>query len=1125
MKFFPVMRNTLFALMATKGVVRSGRVITTRTAALLLLLLASITQPALAQSQTVVVDCLPPWEANDRFRQSTLIKHPSLSLNGFDCGNNCDIGYGLKQVLEKVYGANQETEVKTVFKEIVKLAKEDFQDITSFGNIRDNTARLQARGFVALAAYVLENNDYDPTDPTIFNDPGLPSAAQAVDSFRTALVERKWKLKVSQEDDGIKWTTPVTSVARAIDFYFALENAYKHYNIAEYDSTTSTSILSTLEKFALMNHYSDLIQDLEGLADTGVPRWISEFGSSRYNVESGNAPLKMQVAIGYAALIWQRHNTNNPDNINGKMNDYVSRSFKAAGYTSSFDRHHYWEYQSGGHEYFWAEGAYYFHLTLSQIIPFWHTARINGLLSDTSLHPYHFFDPFTRTWFLNPLHWLADISTPDGKTPPLDDGHKINMYNASLLRWTEDYGDDDIGRKFAWISKTASRSWLYPVEIAIPRRAKPPSSPLAEVIGNTFEDRKDLLGRQEVVVRRTVDDRQHYILLNGETRNAISRGEGHEQGDQMQLLYYVDDISYLVDSGYDRPVPPDGTLIPPSYDNWRHSTWNPYTNHNVMTMKPDASGWHNNNGGVRSPFLNIERQYYVQADHQNVNEIYHENHGNIDLLSSSIGLLAISSSTSLDPNKKTFADYYRNVLFIRDSSNSYLIDINAISGDAYDHQNWYKMYYHVNSNSTSKINLHPNTFQFAALHWDNIYVSEQRLLPDSTNNSLYIQPFTIERPLYFSEESDKIRETRIPNVARGVGIDIKKMLLRGNSAINGNSKENFTTIALIRALPNGEANPDLAKGNRSLPSDGDRTWQYITWKHDSTTVDVVASRSAKYYVNTSSTSSSRGPLHFSIAEADSFYVELPYDLNYGFVRLTKQNEIWNVDPSFQLNLKKSVPIVTIYGPSCIREGATGHYTSSRVTGGKPPYLYSWKFYRTCPRAPECNAWNGIGTTEAVDFGGHNGEDFKIRLQVTDSSSPARSSFSSELDVQILSPTEGGCPSDPDGKKSSDTEETLVSDTDLLEADENIPEAYALRQNFPNPFNPSTEIQFDLPEDAMVLLVVYDVLGREVARLVQEELRAGTHRAHFDAGNLPSGVYFYRIQAGDFHRTHRMTLLK
>ena len=291
---------------------------------------------------------------------------------------------------------------------------------------------------------------------------------------------------------------------------------------------------------------------------------------------------------------------------------------------------------------------------------------------------------------------------------------------------------------------------------------------------------------------------------------------------------------------------------------------------------------------------------------------------------------------------------------------------------------------------------------------------------------------------------------------------------------------------------------------------------------DTTTVDVVAARSAKAYADASIGNSN---LHFPVPEADSFYVEQPYYLNYGFVRLTKQNEIWNVDPSFQLNLKKSVPIVTIYGPSCIREGATGHYTSSRVTGGNPPYSYSWKFYRTCPRAPECNARNGIGTTEAVDFGGHNGEDFKIRLQVTDSSSPARSSFSSELDVQILSPTEGGCPSDPDGKKSSDTEETLVSDADLLEADQDIPEAYALRQNFPNPFNPSTEILFDLPEDTMVSLVVYDVLGREVARLVQKELSAGTHRTRFDAQGLPSGIYFYRIQVGDFAQTRRMTLLK
>lgn len=100
-----------------------------------------------------------------------------------------------------------------------------------------------------------------------------------------------------------------------------------------------------------------------------------------------------------------------------------------------------------------------------------------------------------------------------------------------------------------------------------------------------------------------------------------------------------------------------------------------------------------------------------------------------------------------------------------------------------------------------------------------------------------------------------------------------------------------------------------------------------------------------------------------------------------------------------------------------------------------------------------------------------------------------------------------------------------SETDLTGMNENIPESYALRPNFPNPFNPSTDILFDLPETAMVSLVVYDVLGREVVRLVEGELPAGWHRARFDAGSLPSGVYLYRIQAGDFMDTGRMTLLK
>ena len=92
-------------------------------------------------------------------------------------------------------------------------------------------------------------------------------------------------------------------------------------------------------------------------------------------------------------------------------------------------------------------------------------------------------------------------------------------------------------------------------------------------------------------------------------------------------------------------------------------------------------------------------------------------------------------------------------------------------------------------------------------------------------------------------------------------------------------------------------------------------------------------------------------------------------------------------------------------------------------------------------------------------------------------------------------------------------------------DETAPETFALGANWPNPFNPSTEIAFALPEATDVRLVVYDLLGREVARLVDGPLGAGRHAARFDAAQLASGVYLYRIEAGAFTATRRMTLVK
>jgi photosystem II stability/assembly factor-like uncharacterized protein len=88
-----------------------------------------------------------------------------------------------------------------------------------------------------------------------------------------------------------------------------------------------------------------------------------------------------------------------------------------------------------------------------------------------------------------------------------------------------------------------------------------------------------------------------------------------------------------------------------------------------------------------------------------------------------------------------------------------------------------------------------------------------------------------------------------------------------------------------------------------------------------------------------------------------------------------------------------------------------------------------------------------------------------------------------------------------------------------------PQFFALNQNYPNPFNPSTIISYRLPSNAFVTLKVYDVLGREIITLVNEDQTAGEHRVTLNANNLPSGVYFYRITAGNFVETKKMTLLR
>ena len=102
------------------------------------------------------------------------------------------------------------------------------------------------------------------------------------------------------------------------------------------------------------------------------------------------------------------------------------------------------------------------------------------------------------------------------------------------------------------------------------------------------------------------------------------------------------------------------------------------------------------------------------------------------------------------------------------------------------------------------------------------------------------------------------------------------------------------------------------------------------------------------------------------------------------------------------------------------------------------------------------------------------------------------------------------------------QQTTITD---VEEEETIPTVFKLEQNYPNPFNPSTKITYSIPARSNVSLKVFDLLGSEVAELVKGEIEAGTYDISFNASNLPSGIYFYQLIAGEFLQTKKMILIK
>jgi len=113
----------------------------------------------------------------------------------------------------------------------------------------------------------------------------------------------------------------------------------------------------------------------------------------------------------------------------------------------------------------------------------------------------------------------------------------------------------------------------------------------------------------------------------------------------------------------------------------------------------------------------------------------------------------------------------------------------------------------------------------------------------------------------------------------------------------------------------------------------------------------------------------------------------------------------------------------------------------------------------------------------------------------------------------------------DGKPLGDLNWFPEQITSVTKAPAGVPASFDLSQNYPNPFNPSTKIDFTIPSSSQVVLKVFNVLGQEVASLVNGTMTAGSHTVTFDASKLASGVYLYKITAGSFVSTRKMVLLK
>ena len=223
--------------------------------------------------------------------------------------------------------------------------------------------------------------------------------------------------------------------------------------------------------------------------------------------------------------------------------------------------------------------------------------------------------------------------------------------------------------------------------------------------------------------------------------------------------------------------------------------------------------------------------------------------------------------------------------------------------------------------------------------------------------------------------------------------------------------------------------------------------------------------------------------------------------------------------------------LSIVGPDSLLSFEVGTWTATTLETKTTSYTYRWEYMLLCDtndpdrgrRVVRCGTWAFGSSDNSYSRMANSTFDFMLKLTVTDALSNLETA---EKIVRTVDLTGANIEGHNYGvglgqQQKQQAEHQVLSDNYVLEGD--YPNV--LEGNYPNPFNPSTEIRFSLSKASTASLVVYDMTGRVVAELLDGSLGAGSHSVTWNASNLPSGVYVYRLQTGDFVERKLMTLLK